>query len=86
MTIGFGATGHELYSFFNEFSSFVTSEGKPTLKNLIVVDKDINTTAGPLCISSPGIFHTDSVRMIEEEAGGVVKAEADTSGQGMGRC
>lgn len=71
MTIGFGATGHELYSFFNEFSSFVTSEGKPTPKNLIVVDKDINTTAGPLCISSPGIFHTDSVRMIEEEAGTV---------------
>lgn len=69
LVIGFGKNGQELYRFFNEYSSFCTSEGRPTPKNIIIVDKDIESAAGPFCISAPGLFHTDSIRLINGDAG-----------------
>lgn len=69
MILGFGETGQELYKFVNEYSSFCTSDGKPTPKRIIIVDKDINRATGKMCITSPGIFHTDSVKLINESVG-----------------
>ena len=71
MVLGFGYTGQELFKFFTEFSSFAGVDGKPARRNMILVDKNMDRKAGPMCITNPGLFHTDSVKLIASDAGTV---------------
>lgn len=84
VVIGFGKTGQEMFKFLGEFSSFVGTDGKPIRKNIVIADKNINSVAGPLCMSNPAIFHTDEVKLISKDPGTVefwreVKPYADTA-------
>lgn len=71
LVVGFGETGMEMYKYLYEFGSFVGPDGNPSEKKIIIADKDIDRIAGPMCISSPGVFHTDSVEFIAHDPGTV---------------
>lgn len=71
LVVGFGETGIEMYKYLYEFGSFIGSDGAPAKKKIIIADKDIDRIAGPMCISSPGIFHTDSVELVAHNPGTV---------------
>lgn len=71
LILGFGDTGYEMFKYLYEFSSFVTSDGQNAERKIVLVDKNMDRLAGPLCISNPHIFHTDQVRMLGMNPGTV---------------
>ncbi|MCQ2141900.1 MAG: hypothetical protein MJY83_06090 [Bacteroidales bacterium] len=71
LILGFGDTGYEMFKYLYEFSSFVTSDGKHAERKIVLVDKDMDKLAGPLCITNPHIFHTDQVQMLGMNPGTV---------------
>jgi len=71
LILGFGNTGQQMFNYLYEFSAFQNSEGNQIKRNFVVVDKDLDTISGPLCVSNPALFESEEVKMLNCEIGTV---------------